>query len=208
LLAVRYSSITKSAALLEKNEDKQMSRLPVNSSHASRHKVNCHKRAHKKAIPVVIFFYLHAGQVATTNSAEHGRRNYGNRVYTRQVPGLFVPKTFCSQERIVPMGNFRSQDFSFPRTFVPRERKFPGTFVPGPFHSRELSFAGNETSWELSLPGPFVSRNFRSQDFSWGDCSSHVQTRNSSEDEIANVNFLRRPLEPLLHSAPGRYRIR
>ena len=30
------------------------------------------------------------------------------------VPGLFVPKTFHSQKRIVPMGNFRSQDFSFP----------------------------------------------------------------------------------------------
>jgi len=35
------------------------------------------------------------------------------------VPGLFVPKTFRSQERIVPMGNFRSRDFLFPGTFVP-----------------------------------------------------------------------------------------
>jgi len=63
-----------------------------------------------------------------------------------RVPGLFVPKTFRSQERIVPMGNFCSRDFSFPGTFVPWERKFPGTFVPGPFRSPELSFPGNESS--------------------------------------------------------------
>ena len=56
------------------------------------------------------------------------------------VPGLFVPKTFRSQERIVPMGNFRSRDFSFPGTFVPGERKFLGTFVPWTFRSEELSF--------------------------------------------------------------------
>jgi len=46
-----------------------------------------------------------------------------------RVPGLFVPKTFHSQERIVPMGNFRSGDFSF-----------PGPFVPRTFRSQELSF--------------------------------------------------------------------
>jgi len=34
------------------------------------------------------------------------------------------------------------------------------------------------------------------------------ETRNSSGDEIANVNFLRRHLQPLFRSAPGRqYRI-
>jgi len=59
-------------------------RLPVNSSHTRPvTKSTRHKRAHKKAIPVAIF-YLHAGQVAPINSAEHGRRNYGKRVYTRQ----------------------------------------------------------------------------------------------------------------------------
>jgi len=47
-----------------------------------------------------------------------------------RVPGLFVPKTFRSQERIVPMGNFRSRALSFSGTFVPGERKFLGTFVP------------------------------------------------------------------------------
>ena len=52
-----------------------------------------------------------------------------------RVPGLFMPKTFRSQEWIVPMGNFRSGDFSFPGTFVPwtfrsEELSFPGTFVP------------------------------------------------------------------------------
>jgi len=48
-----------------------------------------------------------------------------------RVPGLFVPKTFRSQERIVPMGNFRSLDLSF-----------RGTFVPRTFRSQELSFLG------------------------------------------------------------------
>ena len=37
---------------------------------------------------------------------------------------------------------------------------------------------------------------------------SYVNTRNSSGDEIANLNFLRRHLQPLLRSAPGSYRIR
>jgi len=59
---------------------------------------------------------------------------------SKLVPGLFVPKTFRSQERIVPMGNFRSRDFSFP---------------------------GNESSLELSFPGPFVLRNFRFLDRSF-----------------------------------------
>jgi len=65
---------------------------------------------------------------------------------------LFVPKTFRSQERKVPMENFR-----FPAT------KVPGTFVPGTFRSRELSFLGNESSLELSFSGPFVLGNFRSR---------------------------------------------
>jgi len=85
----------------------------------------------------------------------------------RGVPGLFVPKTFRSQERIVPMGNFRSRDFSFPGTFVPWERKFPGTFVPRPFRSRELSSPGNESSWNLSFRGTFVPRTIRSQELSF-----------------------------------------
>jgi len=50
-------------------------------------------------------------------------RESGTRV-PDTVPGHFVPKTFRSQERIVPMGNFHSRDF-----------KLPGTFVPGPFRS-------------------------------------------------------------------------
>ena len=53
---------------------------------------------------------------------------------------LFVPKTFHSQERKVPMENCRSPG-----------AKVPGTFVPGTFRSRELSFLG-----------PFVTGNFRS----------------------------------------------
>jgi len=83
------------------------------------------------------------------------------------VPGLFVPKAFRSQERIVPMGNFRSRDFLFQGTFVPWERKFPETFVPGPFRSWELSFPENESSLDLSFRGTFVPRTFRSQELSF-----------------------------------------
>jgi len=43
-----------------------------------------------------------------------------------QVPALLMLKAFRSQERIVPMGNFRSPDFSFPGA---------GTFVPRPFYA-------------------------------------------------------------------------
>ena len=70
---------------------------------------------------------------------------------------LFVPKTFRSQERKVPMENFRS----------------PGTKVPGNFRSPELSFPENESSMELSFPGPFVLRNFRSRELSSLDLSFH-----------------------------------
>ena len=73
------------------------------------------------------------------------------RQWIQVVPGLFVPKTFRSQERKVPMENFRPQGTKVPGTFVPmtfrssgtfvpEERKFPGTFVPGTFRSRDLSF--------------------------------------------------------------------
>jgi len=44
------------------------------------------------------------------------------------VPGLFVPKTFRSQERIVPMGNIRSETFR--GNFRSKDFSFSGTFVP------------------------------------------------------------------------------
>ena len=54
-------------------------------------------------------------------------------------------------------GTFRAQDLSFPRTNSPYgELSFPRLFVPG-----ERKFL------ELSFLGPFVPRNFRSQDFSF-----------------------------------------
>jgi len=84
----------------------------------------------------------------------------GDRRVGAAVPGVFVPKTFRSQERIVPMGNFRSGDFSLTQTGNKSSQSwalsFSGTFLPG-----------NESSGELSFPGPFVPRNFRSQDFSF-----------------------------------------
>jgi len=43
-----------------------------------------------------------------------------------------------------------------------RERKGPGTKVPGNVRSRELSFQEHESSWELSFSGPFVPGKFRS----------------------------------------------
>ena len=89
---------------------------------------------------------------------------YGRRVNYR----LFVPKTFPSQERKVPIENFRSpgtkvarnfrspgtkvpeneraRERKFQGTFVPRERKFPGTKGPGNESSWQLSFLGNESS--------------------------------------------------------------
>jgi len=77
------------------------------------------------------------------------------------VPGLFVPKTFRSQERIVPMGNFRSGDFSFLGTFVPWD-SFPGNESSlGPF------VLGNFRSLDLSFRGTFVPRTFRSQELSF-----------------------------------------
>ena len=87
------------------------------------------------------------------------------------VPALFVPKTFRSKERIVPMGNFRSRDFSFPGTSVPWERKFlelsfPGPFVLGNFRSRGTKVPGNFRSLDLSFRGTFVPRTFRSQEHS------------------------------------------
>ena len=79
---------------------------------------------------------------------------------------LFVPKTFRSQERKVPMENFRSPGTKVPGTFIPGSIRSPGTkvgtFLPGPFCSRELSFPENESSRELSFLGPFVPGNFRS----------------------------------------------
>jgi len=104
------------------------------------------------------------------NSVKH--LSYENRLkkLKLRVPGLFMPKTFRSQERIVPMGNFRSGDFSFLGTKVPwnfrsRAFSFSGTFVPG-----ERKFLGTVVPWtfrseELSFPGLFVPRNFRSSDY-------------------------------------------
>jgi len=55
---------------------------------------------------------------------------------------------------VIPINATVELDFLYPRpfvpknksslwrTFVPQERKFPGTFVPGPFRSRELLFPG------------------------------------------------------------------
>jgi len=71
--------------------------------------------------------------------------NYGHRwnnsmsISILQGTGTFRAH-FRSQERIVTMWNFHSRALSFSGTFVPGERKFPGTFVPWTFHSQELSF--------------------------------------------------------------------
>ena len=58
----------------------------------------------------------------------------------------FCAKTFCYQERKVPMGHFHYQDLSFPGTFIPENfrsrelQKFQGTKVP----HRDLSFLGTK----------------------------------------------------------------
>ena len=82
--------------------------------------------------------------------------------------GLAGTGTFRAQDLSFPRTNSpdRERNFSFPGTFVPWGRKFPGTFVPGPFRSRELSFPENESS-DLSFRGTFVPRTFRSQELSF-----------------------------------------
>jgi len=55
-------------------------------------------------------------------------RVYLNIYYTNH--RLFVPKTFRSQERKVPMENFRPQGTKVPGTFRSRDFSFTGTFVP------------------------------------------------------------------------------
>jgi len=56
--------------------------------------------------------------------------------------------------------NIRSQDYSFPRTFVPMmELSFSGPFVPWNVRSLELSFLGPF----VHFPGPFVPWNFCSR---------------------------------------------
>jgi len=58
--------------------------------------------------------------------------------------------------------NIRSQDYSFPGTFVPMmELSFSGPFIPWNFHSQDYSFPGTFVPWtvlslELSFLGPFV----------------------------------------------------
>jgi len=76
-------------------------------------------------------------------------------LYCIMVPGLFVPKTFRSQERIVHMGNFHSRDFSFPGN------------VPGNFRSRGTKVPGNFRSLDLSFQGTFITRTFCSQELSF-----------------------------------------
>jgi len=89
-----------------------------------------------------------------------------------RVPGLFVPKTFHSQEGIVPMGTlvletFRSRELSFPGNESSLELSFPGPFVLGNFRSRGTEVPGNFCSMDLSFRGTFVPRTFRSQELSF-----------------------------------------
>jgi len=78
-------------------------------------------------------------------------RHYLTQNCSVQIDGIVTGTgTFRAQERIVPMGNFRSRvsfpgnesslELSFPGPFVPGKRKFLGTFVPWTFRSEELSF--------------------------------------------------------------------
>jgi len=65
---------------------------------------------------------------------------YSNRMLEYSFSRLFVPWNIRSHDGTFVLGticywNFRSQDYSFPGTFVPwtvrsRDRSFPGPFVP------------------------------------------------------------------------------
>ena len=66
--------------------------------------------------------------------------------------------------------NIRSQDYSFPGTFIPMmELSFSGPFVPCNFRSQDYSFPETFVPWtvrslELSFPGPFVTWTIRSRE--------------------------------------------
>jgi len=66
--------------------------------------------------------------------------------------------------------NIRSQDHSFPETFVPMmELSFSGPFVPWTVRSLELSFSRLFVPWNIrsldhSFPGTFVPWTIRSRD--------------------------------------------
>jgi len=70
--------------------------------------------------------------------------------------------------QLIPQGirNIRSQDYSFPGTFVPMmELSFSGPFVPWNFCSQDYSFPGTFVPWtvhslKLSFLGPFVPGPF------------------------------------------------
>ena len=99
------------------------------------------------------------------------------------VPGLLVPKTFRSQERIVLLGNFRSGDFSFPA----RELSFPGPFILWNFHSRGMKILGTFVPWtfrseELSFPGLFVPRNFCSSDYFYEALAMNVDSYSNCQN--------------------------
>ena len=84
---------------------------------------------------------------------------------------LFVPKTFRSHERIIPMGNIRSRDLSF------QELLFSGPFVPRAFFSFPETFVPN-INFSLDLW------------FSWYRPS--VRCRQKNTDSSSKSNFLRR----------------
>ena len=87
---------------------------------------------------------------------------------------MFKPKNKSADEQVRKgTGTFRAQDLSFPSTnspygelsfprlFVPGERKFLelsflGPFVPGNFNSRGTKVPGNFRSTDLSFSGTFV----------------------------------------------------
>jgi len=60
--------------------------------------------------------------------------------------------------------NIRSQDYSFPGTFVPMmELSFSGPFVPGNIRSLDRSFHGTFVPWNCCsrYPVPFLQRTVR-----------------------------------------------
>ena len=92
----------------------QSTRHTVNSSHTRLvTQLTRHKRAHNKATSRN--FYVHAGQVAPRNSAEHGRRTYGKRAISKSpttaklLKGMNARSTRrpASADRTARTANFR-----------------------------------------------------------------------------------------------------
>ena len=131
----------------------------------------------------------------------HGRVN-DRRTLARQIwPWSVQRDEYRSPPEFTVWSNLRF--FSKRRHYMPITVKFSVVeyTVVSVSHAKLWPDRWFDSEWELAVEQP----NFKS----WSKVSffapqQRKYTRNSSGDELANVNFLRRHLHPLLRSAPGK----